>query len=145
MKYTMESVMKSAKAFAVAGRKAESAKALFAKGLAALFPSKGKGKARMDRESAETLAEASSLTPSRVRGLFAFGDWLNAGNEGNERDYRDSVKAPAKSRGGRPAKSPAERIASILATLSPDEIDAVIDEARDLACALAVADDDAAD
>jgi hypothetical protein len=137
--------MKSAKAFAVAGRKAESAKALFAKGLAALFPSKGKGKARMDRESAEALAEASALTPSRVRGLFAFGDWLNAGNEGNERDYRDSVKAPAKSKGGRPSKSPAERIANILAGLDIDEIDAVLDEARDILAALAVADDESAD
>jgi hypothetical protein len=141
----MDSVLKSAKAFATAGKKYESAKALFARGLSSLFPSKGKGKARMDRESAEALAEASSLTPSRVRGLFAFGDWLNEGNEGTERDYRDSVKAPAKSKGGRPSKSPAERIASILAGLDPAEVDAVMDEARDLLAALAVADDDSDD
>ena len=144
---TRDVVDAAASAYRLAAEGVEDASAIFGKALASFFPSKGKGKTRVPKEDAAAIGETAGIGRDRIRGLLAFGDWLLAGNTGNERDFRDSRKGPKgpKGKGGRNAKSPAARIADILAKVDPAEHDAILEEARDLAAALTVADDDAGD
>jgi hypothetical protein len=140
-KVTRAAVDAAAAAYRIAAEGVEDASATFGKALAAFFPSKGKGKTRIPAEESAEIGDTAGIGKDRIRGLLAFGDWLLAGNTGNERAFRDSRKGP-KGKGGRNAKSPAARIADILAKVDPSEIDAILEEARDLAAALTVADDD---
>ena len=99
----------------------------------------------MPKEDAAAIGETAGVSPSRLRGILAFGDGLLAGFTGTERDFRSRNTGKGKGKGGRNAKSPAARIADILAKVDPAEVDAILEEARDLAAALTVADDDAGD
>jgi hypothetical protein len=145
-KVTRAAVDAAAAAYRIAAEGVEDASATFGKALAAFFPSKGKGKIRVPKEESAAIGETAGIGKDRIRGLLAFGDWLLAGNSGNERAFRDSRKGPkGKGKGGRNAKSPAARIADILAKVDPSEIDAVLEEARDIAAALTVVDDDGDD
>jgi hypothetical protein len=144
---TRETVDAAAAAFRTATGTLDSATETLARSLASFFPSKGKGKTRVPAADAAAIGETAGVSPSRLRGILAFGDGLRAGFVGTEREFRsrNAGKGKGKGKGGRNAKSPAARIADILAKVDPSEIDAVLEEARDIAAALTVVDDDGDD
>lgn len=110
---TLARVLKFAESFAEAFNGAERSAADLAEVLAARYPSKGNGKARVPKPEAVAVCMAGKFEAVRLRGLLAFGDWLHAGNKGTETDFRranaalnaKSRKASGKAKSGRKAKS----------------------------------------
>ena len=98
---TLPRVLSFAEAFASATDGAERSAADLAEVLASRYPSKGVGKVRVPKDEAGPIMAAGRFEAVRLRGLLAFGDWLNAGNTGTEAQFRKANAAANASKRGK--------------------------------------------